>query len=152
MIPTNDFPHAMLLQTEDAFRSAWTGANSSPFLVDVPISNKVKEVAEKVVSQVPLFTLFLSCPTLATWGVLTPLARNYDASTKDVYLHISRFVRENYFDPASRGALKSWYQTAARKLGLPVSGSHPTELFFAPLGRRQIATWRSCPRIRLGSN
>ena len=134
MVATNDFSHIMLAQTEDAFRSAWTGANSTPFLVDVPISKEVQEAAEKIVSQVPLCTLFLNCPTLATWAVLTPLARNYDASTKDVYLHISRFVREDYSDPVSRDALKSRYQTAARKLGLPVSGPHPTELFFAPLG------------------
>ena len=96
MVVTNDFSHTMLFQMEDAFRSAWTGVNSSPFLVEVPISKKVQESAEKIVSQVPLRTLFLSCPTLATWGVLTPLARNYDASTKDVYLHISRFAREDY--------------------------------------------------------
>lgn len=134
MVATNDFSDTMLTQTEDAFRSAWTGANSTPFLVDVPISRVDLEAAEKIVSQVPLRTLFLNCPTLATWAVLTPLARNYDASTKDVYLHISRFVREDYSDPVSRDALKSRYQKVARKLGLPVSGPHPTELFFAPLG------------------
>ena len=37
-------------------------------------------------------------------------------------------------DSASRDALKSRYRKAARKLGLPISGSQPTELFFAPLG------------------
>ena len=134
MVAISGFSHTMLTQTEDAFRSAWTGVNSTPFLVDVPVSEEVKEAAEKIVSQVQLCTLFPNCPTLATWAILTPLARNYDANTKDVYLHISRFVYEDYSDPASRDALKSRYQTAARKLGLPVSGSHPTELFFAPLG------------------
>ena len=134
MVATGDFSHTMLTQTEEEFRSAWTGANSTPFLVDVPVSKEVQEAAERIVSHVRLCTLFLNCPTLATWAVLTPLARNYDASTKDVYLHISRFVREDYSDSASRDDLKSRYQTAARKLGLPVSGSHPTEIFFAPLG------------------
>ena len=134
MVATTDFSHTMLTQTEEEFRSAWTGANSTPFLVDVPVSKEAQEAAERIVSHVRLCTLFLNCPTLATWAVLTPLARNYDASTKDVYLHISHFVREDFSDSASRDALKSRYQTAARKLGLPVSGSHPTEIFFAPLG------------------
>ena len=134
MVATKDFSHIMLTQTENAFRSAWTSVNSTPFLVDIPISKEVREAAEEIVSQVPLCTLFLTYPTLATWAVLTPLARNYDARTKDVYLHISHFVREDYSDPVSRDALKRRYKTAARKLGLPVSGPHPTELFFAPLG------------------
>ena len=51
MVATNDFSDTMLTQTEDAFRSAWTGANSTPFLVDVPISRVDLEAAEKIVSR-----------------------------------------------------------------------------------------------------
>lgn len=128
------FSHLRLTQIERSFQSAWTGVNSTPFLVDAPISQQNREDAEKIVVDVSLARLFNHCPTLATWAVLTPLAQHYGDKTLDVYAHISRFVREDFSDPASRDALKRRYRQAARKLGLPVSGSHPTELFFAPLG------------------
>ncbi|AXS40981.1 hypothetical protein D1F64_14290 [Breoghania sp. L-A4] len=65
---------------------------------------------------------------------MAPLSESYGASTKDVYLHISKFVNEDYSDAFSRDLLKSCFRRAARRLGIPVSGNQPTELFFAPLG------------------
>ena len=123
-----------LSKIEDGFRAAWTGANSTPFIVDAPINAELRGEAEEIARRLSLFVLFNRCPTLAVWAVLTPLAQNYGASTNDVYLHISRFVKDNFYDQSGRENLKRGYRMAARKIGLPVSGNEPTDLFFAPLG------------------
>ncbi len=134
--PTDNHPTRsnQSVDTRQAQRVA--NGNSTPFLVDAPISRQNREEAEKIVADVSLASLFNHCPTLATWAVLTPLAQHYGDKTLDVYAHISRFVREDFSDPVSRGALKWRYRQAARKLGLPVSGTHPTELFSPLLGQR----------------
>lgn len=123
-----------LTELEEAFRSAWTGVNSTPFIVDTPISRQVKEIAEQTAAEVPLANLFRHCPTLAVWAVLTPLARNYGGGSIAVYSHISAFLKESFSETSAIDLLKSRYRQAARKLGLPVSGTTPTDLFFAPLG------------------
>lgn len=87
-----------------------------------------------MVRKARLKILFARSPTLAVWAVLYPLSRSYGATTSDVYLHISKFVGENYSEMASRDALKSDFRRAARKIGLPVHGNDPSSLFFAPLG------------------
>ncbi len=84
--------------------------------------------------ELPLRRLFDLAPTLAVWAVLRPLALNYGASTKDVYVHISRFVAESFDDASERDDLKFRFRKAARSLGLPVHGNEPTNLFFSPLG------------------
>ena len=112
----------------------WTGAGSSPFLADIQPSRPQLADAIKAAKEVPLRTLLHRFPTLAIWAVLYPLSRNYGAETKDVYLHISRFVGEDYSDVAARDELKSRFRSAARELGVPVHGNDPTALFFPPLG------------------
>jgi hypothetical protein len=121
-------------EVEQAFKIAWTGADSTPFLADAPISESLRTRATEIVRTTNLSSLFNVAPTLATWAILAPLADNYGMATKDVYLHISQFVGEDYSDSVSRERLKNRYRRAARALGLPVSGNLPTELFFAPLG------------------
>ena len=123
-----------LTELEEVFRSAWTGINSTPYIVDAPISRQIREIAEQTAAQVPLGNLFGHCPTLAVWAVLTPLARNYGGGSIDVYSHISAFLKESFSETYARDILKSRYRQAARKLGLPVSGTTPTDLFFSPLG------------------
>lgn len=123
-----------LAEIEDGFRIAWTGAKSTPFIVDAPISEAQRAKATEVVRRISLAVLFQRCPTFAVWSVLTPLAQNYGANTAEVYQHISRFVGEDLDSAYERDALKRSYRHAARKIGLPVSGNEPTELFFAPLG------------------
>ena len=66
--------------------------------------------------------------------MLTPLAEHYGRGDNEVYVHIERFLGKNLSDGASRDGLKALYRKAARNLGIPVSGTEPTELFFAPLG------------------
>lgn len=86
-------------------------------------------------------TLFGRCPTLAVWSVLHPLSQHYAARTMDVYLHISRFVGEDYSDSAARAMLRERFHSAARALGLPIHGNSGdlTSLFFAPLGPARAA-------------
>ncbi|MFT6533945.1 MAG: hypothetical protein ACJASC_003511 [Limimaricola cinnabarinus] len=132
-VTTSVSPEA-LNEIETGFRAAWTGAKSTPFIVDAPIGAELRKQAEDVVTRLPLSVLFLRCPTLAVWAVLTPLARNYGASTKDVYLHITHFVNESLDEQYERDDLKHGYRTAARKVGLPVAGNDPNALFFVPLG------------------
>lgn len=134
MVATISVSPEALSEIEEKFRAAWTGANSTPFIVDAPISAAVRNQAEAIIKRLSLSVLFSRCPTLAVWAVLTPLAQSYGASTKDVYLHISRFAKEDLSDNSDRDRLKLHYRIAARKIGLPVSGNEPTELFFAPLG------------------
>ncbi len=119
---------------EDAFRAAWTGHFSTPFIADLHLPAPLLEAATAMVRKVRLKVLFARSPTLAVWAVLYPLSRNYGATTSDVYLHISRFTGEDYSDVVSRDALKSDFRRAARKIGLPVHGNDPSTLFFAPLG------------------
>ncbi len=134
MVATVSVSPEALSEIENSFRAAWTGANSTPFIVDAPISGAVRAKAEEVVKRLSLSVLLTRCPTLAVWAILTPLAQSYGASTKEVYLHISRFAKEDLSDNAARERLKLHYRIAARKIGLPVAGNEPTDLFFAPLG------------------
>ncbi|MEO9904542.1 MAG: hypothetical protein ABJF28_27410 [Nisaea sp.] len=134
MVATQSVSPDTLSEIEKGFRAAWTGANSTPFLVDAPISPALRAEAENIARRLSLSVLFSRCPTLAVWAVLTPLSQSYGAATNDVYLHISRFVKDNFHDQSGRETLKRGYRIAARKIGLPVSGNDPTELFFAPLG------------------
>lgn len=123
-----------LASLEVAFRSAWTNKSSSPFITDIGIDESQLDQAVSLVRIFPLGTLFLNYPVFAVWSVLYPLSRNYGAGTKDVYLHISRFVGESFDDPGSRDLLKYRFGIAARSLGFPVHGNDPTSLFFPPLG------------------
>ncbi|MBB4571517.1 hypothetical protein [Rhizobium leucaenae] len=123
-----------LSAVEALFHSSWTGSGSTPFIVDIQPPRQALYDAIRAAKEIPLQTLFRHYPTLAVWTVLYPLSHNYGVSTKDVYLHISAFVGENFDDVAARDQLKHHFRTAARSLGLPVSGNHPTALFFAPLG------------------
>ena len=119
---------------EAALVSARTDSNSTPFIVDINASVALLQDAESIARQLPLRCLFELAPTLAVWAILRPLALNYGTSTKDVYLHISRFVGENFDSIAERDDLKTSFRRAAQSLGLPVHGNDPTNLFFAPLG------------------
>ncbi|WP_152976198.1 hypothetical protein [Ensifer adhaerens] len=119
---------------EANFLAAWTGDNSTPFIVDAPISASLRTRGTAIVRQTNLYTLFQLCPTLATWAVLTPLAIDYGASSNDVYSHISVFTNKSFDDAQAREKLKERFRFAARRIGLPVTGNQPTELFFAPLG------------------
>lgn len=123
-----------LEELETAFRTARTGPRSTPFLVEIPISEEVRRKAELVVGRIPIATLFHKCPTVATWAVLTPLAENYGLETNKVYQHFSRYLRGDFSDQPAREDLKGRYRRAARAIGLPVSGNDPTPLFFDPLG------------------
>lgn len=134
MVATQSVSPEALAEIEEGFRSAWTGARSTPFIVDAPITTAQREQAEEIARRLSLAILFRRCPTLAVWAVLTPLAQNYGATTNDVYLHIARFVRQSFEGVAERDSLKRDYRIAARGIGLPVSGNDPTDLFFTPLG------------------
>jgi hypothetical protein len=118
---------------ETALTRAWTGAGSTPFLAEAPISAELSRRAENAVRSIGMAALFTRTPTLAVWGVLTPLARDYDES-RTVYRHIGAFIREDLDDAPSRDDFKRRYRAAARRIGLPVAGNDPTGLFFAPLG------------------
>jgi hypothetical protein len=124
----------MLEDLENAFNSAWTNKSSSPFIADIRIAKPALDQATDLVRTYRLRSLFSICPTLAVWSVLYPLAKNYGADTRDVYLHISQFVGEDYEDVAARDSLKHHFRLAAHSLGLPVKGNDPTSLFFPPLG------------------
>ncbi|MBF9052035.1 hypothetical protein GTA62_18790 [Roseobacter sp. HKCCD9010] len=119
---------------ENRLHTVWTGSGSTPFIVDIQPGSSVLDEAAEIARALPLWRLFNLAPTLAVWAALRPLALNYGEATKDVYLHISRFVGEDYGDLAARDDLKTRFRRAARDLGLPVSGNDPTSLFFAPLG------------------
>jgi hypothetical protein len=118
---------------EAALTRAFTGARSTPFLAEAPISSDIARRAEAALRTTSILSLFSRAPTLGVWGVLTPLSRGYDES-RNVYRHISTFTRENLDEPLSRDTFKTWFRIAARRIGLPVSGNEPTGLFFAPLG------------------
>lgn len=124
----------VLTEIEERFRRAWTGETSTPFIVDAPITADTRSQAETIVRRMGLSVLFVRCPILAVWSVLTPLSRKYGEETRDVYLHVSQFTGERLEDQPDREQLKIQYRKAARKIGLPVSGNTPTELFFVPLG------------------
>ncbi len=124
----------VLKEIETTFREAWTGADSTPFIVDALIPETVRADAEALVKRLSLGVLFIHCPTLAVWAVLTPLSKHYGARTKDVYHHITSSVKDSYSTASDRKVLKREYCIAARKIGLPVSGNDLTDLFFAPLG------------------
>ncbi len=119
---------------EDRFQAAWTGAASTPFIVEAPIDPALREMAINVAQRLSISILFSRCPTLAVWAVLTPLVEHYGGGNIDVYPHIERFLCKDFSDNAARNDLKARYRRAARGLGIPVSGNEPTELFFAPLG------------------
>ena len=123
-----------LADLEAVFVAKWTGAGSTPFLADINLSEVQRETAIRAIRQQPLWRLFSKCPTVSVWAVLSPLAAQYGIATKDVYSHISRFVGEDFSDLSSRDDLKMRFRHAVRVVGLPVSGNHPTNLFFAPLG------------------
>lgn len=115
---------------ERALTHAWTGTGSTPFLAEAPLDADTVRRAEEAVRRTSLISLMSSHPTLAIWGVLTPLARDYGDS-REVYRHIQTFAGEAVDD---RDLFKLRYRLAARKIGLPVSGNDPTPLFFGPLG------------------
>lgn len=71
-----------LLEIESAMLAAWTGAQGSPFLAEAPIGAELAARAEAVIRGFRHTGLFARFPTLATWGVLTPLARNYGADDR----------------------------------------------------------------------
>lgn len=119
---------------EAAFKGAWTGQGSTPFIVDIHPSTALIEDAARAARQVRLRTLLANYPTLGVWAVLHPLARNYGASSAEVYRHIGAFVGEDFSVGPDRDDLKRQYRASARAIGLPVSGNLPTDLFFAPLG------------------
>lgn len=123
-----------LSEIEVALHAAWTDKTSTPFIADTQIPSALRERATSLVRIFPLSKLFRFYPTLAIWSVLYPISRNYGSVTRDVYLHISRFVGETFEDFKSRDLLKFQFRNAARSLGLPVTGNEPTTLFFAPLG------------------
>lgn len=123
-----------LARVEERFRAAWTGARSTPFIVEAPIPAELRAEAIEIARRLSFHVLFSRCPTLAVWAVLTPLAENYGRGDNEVYAHIERFLGKHLSDAASRDALKARYRKAARGLGIPISGTAPTELFFAPLG------------------
>ena len=125
---------ANLARVEERFRAAWTGARSTPFIVEAPIPAELRAEAIEIARRLSFHVLFSRCPTLAVWVVLTPLAEHYGRGDNEVYAHIERFLGKHLSDAASRDALKARYRKAARDLGIPVSGTAPTELFFAPLG------------------
>ena len=59
---------------EKRFVSAWTGAGSTPFIVDVVLSDVDLELATKVVQSFPISRIFELCPTVACWGTLKGLS------------------------------------------------------------------------------
>lgn len=123
-----------LTAIEGGIRDAWTGARSTPFLAEAPLAPRLRIDAEKAIRSRRLPDLFFHYPTLATWGVLFPLAANYDRD-RDVYRHIATFSGQSFEDSATRAQLKARFRIAARRLGLPIVESNdPTDLFFAPLG------------------
>ncbi|MDG4649467.1 hypothetical protein P6F26_13565 [Roseibacterium sp. SDUM158017] len=129
-----------LAQIEAIFHAAWTGPRSTPFLPDLALPDRILEEATDIARSFPLFVLFQNSPTLAVWSVLRPLALNYGADTKDVYAHIDEFLGKSFPPGFARDDLKRRFRSAARSIGLPVSGTTPTDLFFAPLGpaRHQV--------------
>lgn len=121
-------------RVEERFRAAWTGGRSTPFIVEAPIPAELRAEAIEIARRLSFHVLFSRCPTLAVWAVLTPLAEHYGTGDNEVYAHIERFIGKYLSDATSRDGLKAHYRKAARGLGIPVSGTAPTELFFAPLG------------------
>ena len=74
---------------EKRFVSAWTGAGSTPFIVDVVLSDVDLELATKVVQSFPISRIFELCPTVACWGTLKGLSDSYDGGNRHVYEPIS---------------------------------------------------------------
>jgi len=127
--------HQELERIETTLRAAWTGLNSTPFLTDAALAAGDRDHYAMAARSINVRTLFDRYPTLAVWAVLIPLAENYGADGSDVYRHISNALGRDYdHDLGARNDLKTRFRQAARRLGLPVSGNKPTELFFAPLG------------------
>lgn len=133
-MPRND---EYIKTAEAKMQAAWTGPGSSPFIVDLPLPDELRTRSEEIARTTPLFLLFSRAPTLATWAVLIPLARAYGLSSTEVYAHIGAFVGEDLSAGPGREDFKGRYRRAARRIGLPVSGNQPTDLFFAPLGPPQ---------------
>jgi hypothetical protein len=127
------FP-SLLSTVNAAIQAAWTGPGSSPFIAETALPSDVETKARDILRRITPAVLFARAPTLAVWGTLKPLADNYAAETRDVYLHIGNFLQEDLGGQSDRDEFKARYRIAARKIGIPVSGNEPTALFFAPLG------------------
>lgn len=118
---------------DEKIRFAWTGAKSSPFLVEVSLAHDDAARAKSLVRQIPLWVLFTKAPYLAVWTTLRSLSDFYGEGAT-VYAHIEGVFGRPLQTGPERDAFKSLYRQAARRIGLPVSGNEPTPLFFDPLG------------------
>ncbi len=121
-------------QLELRFVDAWTGANSTPFIVDAPILLEDEERATQIVRDFPIATLFKVCPTIACWGTLKGLSESYDGGSRHVYHPISAFLQQGLSENWRRDSLKTVFKRAGRGIGLPVVGSDPTDVFFGAVG------------------
>jgi|GEM_PF-2035703 len=119
---------------EKRFVSAWTGAGSTPFIVDVVLSDVDLELATKVVQSFPISRIFELCPTVACWGTLKGLSDSYDGGNRHVYEPISDFLEEPLGEAWQRDTLKHNFRRKGRAIGLPVVGTEPTSLFFGAVG------------------
>lgn len=101
----------------------------------MPLPSDLRKQAQRVLGTLSIRVLLQKCPTLAVWGALTPLAENYATDGKEVYAHISVFLKGHLVDQSEREDFKRAFRCAARRIGLPIPLSNdPTDLFFTPLG------------------
>ncbi|MEA5160992.1 hypothetical protein U5903_09440 [Cereibacter johrii] len=122
------------MDVEHALRAAATGAGSTPFLADAPLTERLAQEAWQSLATRRIWTLFREHPALTTWATLSVLARNYGGDDHMIYSHLSEAFRIDLSTADARSSFKDSFRSAGRRLGLPLSGSTPTELFFAPLG------------------
>lgn len=120
-----------------ALLQQWRTRGATPFpgqLVPSSPDAARKYAAECASSTWRLETFFEKVPALAVWATLDPLAQNYGAGSKDVYVHIGEGLRCALEGQDARGALKRGFRKACLELGVKVTGNHPSDLFFPLLG------------------
>ncbi|AGI67588.1 hypothetical protein OAN307_c19390 [Octadecabacter antarcticus 307] len=119
---------------EKRFVKAWTGANSTPFIVDAPLNADDEKRAIELVRYIPAVKVFELCPTIACWGMLKGLSEGYDGSDRLVYRPISNFTGWPLHENHQRDALKSKFRKSGRSIGIPIFGTDPTDVFFGAVG------------------
>jgi hypothetical protein len=123
-----------LNKIEKDLHSAWVADGASPFIADLIISESIFDAARRAARQYPISMMLHRFPTLGVWAILYPLAKNYEAASREVYPHLEDFLGKPICT-GDRDLLKSRFRKAARHIGIPVpSGNHPTQVFFSPLG------------------
>ena len=123
---------------EYVMQQIWIGRASTPFPGQIvpPDPAAARAAARNLASSggPGASRLFNSAPCLGVWSTLAPLAEHYGAESAEIYRHLSDALSIDLHDPTNRPFFKQNYRRAAARIGIALSGYHPTSLFFAPLG------------------